>query len=54
MADRTAARDIGEDTLTYKGQTWKVESAPVVVESDGASVLVEVWVERGEGIEQPQ
>ncbi|MBT2412679.1 hypothetical protein J7I94_19290 [Streptomyces sp. ISL-12] len=36
--------------LTWGGQTWRVESAPVPVDEDGESVLVEVWVKRGESI----
>jgi hypothetical protein len=45
----------GEDDglLTYRGTTWRVQSEPVVIESDNGSDLVEVWVKRGEGIEQP-
>jgi membrane protein implicated in regulation of membrane protease activity len=37
-------------SLTYGGRTWRVEAEPVVVEEDGDSVLVEVWITRGEGI----
>jgi hypothetical protein len=40
----------GDDVLVYKGRTWRVESEPVVVESEEGSDLVEVWVKRGEGI----
>ncbi|AKZ59197.1 hypothetical protein SAM23877_6152 [Streptomyces ambofaciens ATCC 23877] len=36
--------------LTYGGQTWEVETAPVFVDEDGDSILVEVWVKRGESI----
>ncbi|MFD9442117.1 hypothetical protein [Streptomyces sp. NPDC060001] len=35
-----------EDRLTFKGEAWRVISAPVVVERDGDSDLVEVWVKR--------
>ncbi|PPS86459.1 hypothetical protein [Streptomyces sp. MH60] len=36
--------------LTYGGKSWEVESAPVVVDEDGESLLLEVWVKRGESI----
>lgn len=49
MADNEKA-----DVLTYKGHVWEVESEPVVVESENGSDLVEVWVKRGEDIEQPR
>lgn len=42
------------DMLFYRGKTWSVESEPVVIDSDGEADLVEVWVRRGEGIEQPE
>jgi hypothetical protein len=36
-----------ENRLTYQGETWRVDSAPVVVDRDGEAELVEVWVRRG-------
>jgi hypothetical protein len=47
-------QNTGDDVLVYRGQTWRVESAPEVIESDGDHDLIEVWVRRGEGIEQPE
>lgn len=44
----------GDGWLIYKGKAWRVESEPVVVEADGDSELVEVWVKRGEGIGKSQ
>ncbi|WP_425837440.1 hypothetical protein [Streptomyces fractus] len=52
MVARESAAD--DNVLVYAGQRWDVESEPTVVESDGESVLVEVWVKRGEGGGQPQ
>lgn len=43
-----------DGVLTWRGQTWRVESEPTVVETDGDSVLLEVWVKRGESIGEPQ
>lgn len=45
-AERKRDEEQDEDRLTYKGQTWRVESAPTVVDRDGESELVEVWVRR--------
>jgi hypothetical protein len=42
-----------EDVLTYRGQVWAVESEPEVIDRQNGSELIEVWVRRGEGIEQP-
>lgn len=42
-----------EGRLTYRGTTWRVQSEPVVIESDDGSDLVEVWVKRGEDIGKP-
>jgi hypothetical protein len=50
----TVADNEKADVLTYKGHVWEVESEPVVVESENGSDLVEVWVKRGEDIEQPR
>lgn len=52
MTNRIPSQSRKDDVLTYDGKVWHVESEPVVVESDGDSVLVEVWVRRGEDIEQ--
>ncbi|MEU1200158.1 hypothetical protein ABZ446_28585 [Streptomyces sp. NPDC005813] len=49
MAVDEAQSDDG-NKLTYEGQTWRVQTAPAVVETDGDWELVEVWVSRGEGI----
>ncbi|MEU0860650.1 hypothetical protein ABZ352_35585 [Streptomyces griseofuscus] len=49
--DREQGRS--KDTLTYQGRTWNVESEPVVIDSADGAELVEVWVRRGEGHEQP-
>ncbi|WP_405620310.1 hypothetical protein [Streptomyces sp. NBC_00076] len=48
MADEQSRDDVG--TLTYGDRTWKVESAPVVVDTHDGLDLVEVWVERGEDV----
>lgn len=52
MADeaKNQSKNDDEGRLTYKGATWKVTSEPQVIDSDDGSDLVEVWVERGEGI----
>lgn len=49
MTDQTPAQS--EDTLTYRGCTWRVESEPEVIEERDGATLVEVWVRRGEDIE---
>lgn len=53
-AHESSAQHDGEGLLTYRGQTWKVTSRPEVVDSEGDEQLMEVWVKRGEGIEQPE
>lgn len=50
MAEENGVK--GGDSLTYRGTTWRVQSEPVVIESEGDSDLVEVWVTRGEGIDE--
>jgi hypothetical protein len=55
VADEATTQGQDEDgLLTYRGTTWRVQSEPVVVESENGSDLVEVWVKRGEDIEQSQ
>jgi hypothetical protein len=54
VTDEAAQSTTGDGVLTYRERTWTVQSEPVVIDSDGGSDLVEVWVRRGEGIEQPQ
>ncbi|WP_406161054.1 hypothetical protein [Streptomyces canus] len=54
MADEATTQAQDDDgLLTYRGTTWRVQSEPVVIESDNGSDLVEVWVKRGEDIGQP-
>lgn len=54
MADTTRQEvPTTEDVLVYRGTVWRVESAPVVIDTDGAAELVEVWVRRGEDIGKP-
>lgn len=43
-----------ENTLTFQGRTWRVESEPEVIDSRDGADLVEVWVRRGEDIGEPQ
>lgn len=52
MTDKIPAQS-SDDLLRFRGQEWRVVSAPEVIERDGDAVLVEVWV-RGEDIEQPK
>jgi membrane protein implicated in regulation of membrane protease activity len=41
-------------TLTVDGTTWRVVSPLEVIDTDGDSVLVEVWITRGEGSDEPE
>lgn len=54
MTDEAKKQGADDGVLTYRGRSWRVQSEPVVIESDDGSELVEVWVRRGEDIEQPQ
>lgn len=54
MAEEVRAEQDGEGTLTYRGRTWRVTSEPIAVDSHDGEDLMEVWVKRGEGIEQPE
>lgn len=40
--------------ITYGGQTWSVASEPVVIDRNEDEVLVEVWIRKGEDIDEPQ
>ncbi|MEU1254824.1 hypothetical protein ABZ445_16240 [Streptomyces chartreusis] len=54
VTDEAKKQGADDGVLTYRGRSWRVQSEPVVIESDDGSELVEVWVRRGEDIEQPQ
>ncbi|WDM16704.1 hypothetical protein J3S85_37695 [Streptomyces lavenduligriseus] len=54
MVDESPAQVTDDGTLTYKGQTWRVVSEPEIIDTDGDLDLIEVWVRRGEGNDEPQ
>ncbi|KUN16554.1 hypothetical protein AQJ23_44990 [Streptomyces antibioticus] len=55
VTDEAGTRGGADDEghLTYRGTTWRVQSEPVVIDSDDGSDLVEVWVTRGEDSDKP-